>query len=106
MDTSRARFSFPDRGENRCSFAFYAGDCTRPDTSRATASADRRQPPACDDLEQRLKMTQDDFDNGRLICLIGVALVKPAEIVIFRISPGDGRPPISASLGMGRLNPF
>ena len=31
-------------------------------------------------------MTQDDFDKGRLICLIGVALVKPAEFVIFRIS--------------------
>jgi phage tail sheath protein FI len=31
-------------------------------------------------------MTQDDIDNGRLICLIGVAPVKPAEFVIFRIS--------------------
>jgi phage tail sheath protein FI len=34
----------------------------------------------------RTTMTQDDFDNGRLICLIGVAPVKPAEFVIFRIS--------------------
>ena len=33
----------------------------------------------------RTTMTQDDLDNGRLICLIGVALVKPAEFVIFRI---------------------
>jgi phage tail sheath protein FI len=31
-------------------------------------------------------MTQDDIDNGRLICEIGVAPVKPAEFVIFRIS--------------------
>ncbi|BDI05901.1 phage tail sheath C-terminal domain-containing protein [Sphaerotilus microaerophilus] len=30
-------------------------------------------------------MTRDDIDNGRLICLIGVAPVKPAEYVIFRI---------------------
>jgi phage tail sheath protein FI len=30
-------------------------------------------------------MTQDDLDNGRLVCLIGIAPVKPAEFVIFRI---------------------
>jgi phage tail sheath protein FI len=30
-------------------------------------------------------MTQADLDNGRMICLIGVAVVKPAEFVIFRI---------------------
>ncbi|MEJ8850964.1 phage tail sheath family protein [Variovorax rhizosphaerae] len=30
-------------------------------------------------------MTQNDLDNGRLICLIGVAIIKPAEFVIFRI---------------------
>lgn len=34
----------------------------------------------------RTTMTQDDIDNGRLICQIGVAPVKPAEFVIFRIS--------------------
>jgi len=34
----------------------------------------------------RTTMTQDDIDNGRLICLIGIAPVKPAEFVIFRIS--------------------
>jgi phage tail sheath protein FI len=34
----------------------------------------------------RTTMTPDDIDNGRLICLIGVAPVKPAEFVIFRIS--------------------
>ena len=33
----------------------------------------------------RSTMTQNDRDNGRLICLIGVALLKPAEFVIFRI---------------------
>ncbi len=31
-------------------------------------------------------MTQDDIDNGRLICVIGIAPVKPAEFVIFRIT--------------------
>ncbi|HEY1552265.1 MAG TPA: phage tail sheath C-terminal domain-containing protein [Kofleriaceae bacterium] len=30
-------------------------------------------------------MSQDDIDNGRLICVIGIAPVKPAEFVIFRI---------------------
>ncbi|MEH6471166.1 MAG: phage tail sheath subtilisin-like domain-containing protein [Halopseudomonas sp.] len=33
----------------------------------------------------RSTMTQDDIDNGRLICLVGVAAIKPAEFVIFRI---------------------
>jgi hypothetical protein len=33
----------------------------------------------------RSTMTQADIDSGRLICLIGVATVKPAEFVIFRI---------------------
>ncbi len=31
-------------------------------------------------------MTQDDINNGRLICEIGVAPVRPAEFVIFRIA--------------------
>jgi phage tail sheath protein FI len=34
----------------------------------------------------RTTMLQEDIDGGRLICLIGVAPVKPAEFVIFRIS--------------------
>ena len=34
----------------------------------------------------RETMSQDDIDNGRLICVIGVAPVKPAEFVIFRIT--------------------
>lgn len=33
----------------------------------------------------RSTMTQDDLDNGRLVCLIGVAVLRPAEFVIFRI---------------------
>ncbi|TVQ32932.1 MAG: phage tail sheath family protein [Geminicoccaceae bacterium] len=33
----------------------------------------------------RSTMTQADLDAGRLICEIGVAVVKPAEFVIFRI---------------------
>ncbi len=33
----------------------------------------------------RTTMTQDDIDNGRLIMLIGVAPVKPAEFVIIRL---------------------
>ena len=33
----------------------------------------------------RSTMTQNDLDNGRLICLVGIAVVKPAEFVIFRI---------------------
>ena len=38
----------------------------------------------------RTTMTQDDIDNGRLICIIGVAPVKPAEFVIFRIAQWQG----------------
>jgi phage tail sheath protein FI len=34
----------------------------------------------------RTTMTQTDIDNGRLIVLIGVAPVKPAEFVIIQIS--------------------
>lgn len=34
----------------------------------------------------RTTMTQDDIDNGKLIVLVGVAPVKPAEFVIFRIA--------------------
>jgi phage tail sheath protein FI len=33
----------------------------------------------------RTTMTQNDLDNGRMICLIGVAPLRPAEFVIFRI---------------------
>ena len=33
----------------------------------------------------RSTMTQNDLDNGRLVCVVGVAPVTPAEFVIFRI---------------------
>ena len=33
----------------------------------------------------RSTMTQEDLDSGRLVCLIGVAPLRPAEFVIFRI---------------------
>ncbi|MEZ4235266.1 MAG: phage tail sheath subtilisin-like domain-containing protein [Myxococcota bacterium] len=35
-------------------------------------------------------MTADDIQNGRLICRIGVAIVRPAEFVIFRIEQLTG----------------
>jgi phage tail sheath protein FI len=43
----------------------------------------------------RTTMTQDDIDNGRLICVIGVAPVKPAEFVIFRIAQWTGGSEVS-----------
>jgi hypothetical protein len=33
----------------------------------------------------RTTMTQNDLDNGRLVCQVGVAALRPAEFVIFRI---------------------
>jgi len=45
------------------------------------AKADEAYFVRCD----RSTMTQDDIDNGRLIVQIGIAPVKPAEFVIFRI---------------------
>jgi|KBSSwiStaDraftv2_1062776.scaffolds.fasta_scaffold56237_5 phage tail sheath protein FI len=38
----------------------------------------------------RTTMTQSDIDNGRLICIIGLAVVKPAEFVIFRLAQFQG----------------
>ena len=35
-------------------------------------------------------MSADDVQNGRLICLIGVSIVRPAEFVIFRIQQLTG----------------
>jgi len=43
--------------------------------------ADRAFFVRCD----RSTMSQNDLDNGRLICLIGVAPLRPAEFVTFRI---------------------
>lgn len=44
-------------------------------------------------------MTENDLDDGRLVCLIEVALLRPAEFVIFRIasrwqSSGYGSDPV------------
>ncbi|MER6917277.1 phage tail sheath C-terminal domain-containing protein [Streptomyces sp. NPDC000594] len=47
----------------------------------AGTTADEAFFVACD----RTTMTEDDLANGRLICVIGVAPVYPAEFVIFRI---------------------
>ena len=33
----------------------------------------------------RSTMTQDDLDEGRLVCIIGVAPLKSAEFIVFRI---------------------
>jgi uncharacterized protein len=38
----------------------------------------------------RSTMTQNDLDNGRLVALIGVAPLRPAEFVIFRIGQWTG----------------
>jgi phage tail sheath protein FI len=38
----------------------------------------------------RSTMTQNDLDNGRLVCEIGVAALRPAEFVIFRIGQWTG----------------
>ena len=45
------------------------------------ASPDQAYFVRCD----RTTMTQNDLDNGRLVCEIGVAPLKPAEFEIFRI---------------------
>jgi hypothetical protein len=39
----------------------------------------------------RTTMTQDDIDAGRLICVIGIAPLKPAEFMILRISQMVGK---------------
>jgi phage tail sheath protein FI len=38
----------------------------------------------------RSTMSQNDLDNGRLVCQIGVAALRPAEFVIFRIGQWTG----------------
>ncbi|HEX4569976.1 MAG TPA: hypothetical protein VH184_06105, partial [Dongiaceae bacterium] len=42
-------------------------------------------------------MVQDDLDNGRLIVLVGVAAVKPAEFVILRIGQWAGGSSVTES---------
>src|SRR5215469_8911999 len=38
-------------------------------------------------------MTQNDLDNGRLVCIVGVAPVRPAEFVLIQISIWTQHPP-------------
>lgn len=45
----------------------------------------------------RTTMTQTDIDNGRLICVVGIAPVKPAEFVIFQIGQWTGGSSITES---------
>ena len=45
----------------------------------------------------RTTMTQADIDNGRLIMVIGIAPVKPAEFVIFRIGQWTGGSDVTES---------
>ena len=40
----------------------------------------------------RSTMTQDDVDNGRLVVLVGVATVRPAEFVIIRVGTWTADP--------------
>ena len=42
----------------------------------------------------RSTMTQNDLDEGLLVCLVGVAALRPAEFVVFRIGrwTADHRP--------------
>ncbi|GAB3451430.1 phage tail sheath C-terminal domain-containing protein [Actinophytocola sediminis] len=54
----------------------------------AGTTADEAFFVACD----RSTMTEDDIANGRLICVIGVAPVYPAEFVIFRIQQKTREP--------------
>ena len=52
-------------------------------------SAEQAYHVRCD----RTTITQADLDNGRLICVVGVAPLKPAEFVIFRIGQWTRREP-------------
>ena len=65
-----------------------------PVEGRDAAGRDRPQEAffvRCD----RTTMTQADIDNGSLIMLIGIAPVKPAEFVIFRIGQWTGGSEVS-----------
>ena len=48
-------------------------------------------------------MSQNDLDNGRLICHIGVALSRPAEFVIFRIGQFGDLDLTASSFGDGTI---
>ena len=51
-------------------------------------------------------MTQDDILNGRLICEIGIAPVRPAEFVIFRIFQRLLKPNSKGDRKMARKDPL
>jgi hypothetical protein len=61
---------------------------------RAGALKGARQDEASFVRCDRTTMTQDDLDSGRLVCIVGVAVLQPAEFVIFRIGQwtADRRP--------------
>ena len=46
----------------------------------------------------RSTMTQDDLDNGRVIVLLGVAALRPAEFVVIRVGVQTARGPCSREL--------
>ena len=73
-----------DREGGRC----WAPDRRAPTRNvggRSRSLMDRHFLDACQTDCQIRAVTQDDIDNGRLVCVIGVAPVKPAEFVVFRI---------------------
>jgi uncharacterized protein len=76
---------FEPNGE-RCGPTCAARSRTSCSTSGRTArcSATSRRRPTSSSCD-RSTMTQNDLDNGRLVCLVGVAPLRPAEFVIFRI---------------------
>lgn len=41
----------------------------------------------------RSTMTQNDLDHGRLVCLIGVAMIQPSEFTIFRLGQRTAHAP-------------
>ena len=44
----------------------------------------------------RSTMTQADIDAGRLVCLVGIAPIRPAEFVILRIAQWTAQPRLAA----------
>jgi hypothetical protein len=83
-----------DRGTQWAVFEPNGRRCGRTSTGRSRSSpqripdrrAARRRAQAASFVKcARATMTQNDLDNGHLVCLIGIAVLKPAEFVILRI---------------------
>ena len=75
-------------------------------TARCSAASPRRRTSSAATART---MTQNDLDNGRLICLIGVAPVKPAEFVDLPHRPVDRRRPRlrrETAMATERDNPY